>query len=179
MASYSDDHTEPMPHAQYTQTPVQGFYSQGVDSAAQYLRRQENNGYTAQRQPQYQGASTVQQMHLPQAYAGQISLPGPSSSQVKVVNGHQLKLLTQEEKAREGKDAVCLTCVKYLSTIYNAERHAEKYSEKKYKCDYCQQKYSRKDYRDSHVAERKCTQSKRALGDWQAGQQYTGYQQWQ
>ncbi|KIJ34769.1 hypothetical protein M422DRAFT_263123 [Sphaerobolus stellatus SS14] len=109
MASCSDENTEPMPHAQYTQIPVQGFYNQGVDPAAQNLRHQENNDYAVQRQPQCQGASTVQQLHLPQAYADQISLPGPSSSQVKVINGHQLKLLTQEEKAREGKEAVCLT----------------------------------------------------------------------
>ncbi|KIJ44914.1 hypothetical protein M422DRAFT_251533 [Sphaerobolus stellatus SS14] len=109
MAPYSDDNTEPMPPAEYTQTPVQGFYNQGVGPAAQYLRHQENNGYVVQRQPLYQGASTVQQIHLPQAYGGQISLPGLLSSQVKVVNGHQLKVLTLEEKAREGKEAVCLT----------------------------------------------------------------------
>ncbi|KIJ34053.1 hypothetical protein M422DRAFT_263844 [Sphaerobolus stellatus SS14] len=109
ITSYSDDNIEPMPYTQYTQTPVQGFYNQGVDPATQDLRHQENIGYAVQRKPQDQGASTEQQMHLPQAYAGQISLPGPSNSQVKVVNGHQLKLLTQEEKAREGKEAVCLT----------------------------------------------------------------------
>ncbi|KIJ34772.1 hypothetical protein M422DRAFT_263125 [Sphaerobolus stellatus SS14] len=109
MAPYSDDNSEPMSYAQYTQSAIQGFYNQGVVPTAQYFRHLENNGYAVQRQPQYQGASTVQQMHLPQAYANQISLPGPSSSQVKVVNGHQLMLLTQEEKAREGKKAVCFT----------------------------------------------------------------------
>ncbi|KIJ50638.1 hypothetical protein M422DRAFT_27239 [Sphaerobolus stellatus SS14] len=119
-------------------------------------------------------------MYTSQAYPGQVSLPGPSSSRGGTydVNGHHLRYLTQEEKHREQsqgqrKDAACMTCGIYFVSMYNAERHAKK-TEKQYSCEHCGKVYARKDYRDTHVAERKCTESRRALGHWQANEYQTG-----
>ncbi|KIJ50690.1 hypothetical protein M422DRAFT_27258 [Sphaerobolus stellatus SS14] len=182
MASYNSDDAEPMPHGQYT---AQEFYNQGADPSGQHPR--VNNSYTQmqpqfqQRQPQSQGESyTDQATYTSQAYPGQVSLPGPSSSRGDTydIKGHHLRYLTQEEKHREQsqgqrKEAACTTCGIYFVSMYNAGRHAKK-TEKQYSCEHCGKVYARKDYRDTHVAERKCSESRRALGHWQANEYQTG-----